>query len=365
MTNADISEQVLGLVRTGSPAAEAEVLVYAADAALTRFANSSIHQNVAESTTAVRLRVHADGRTAAGSTTVTDADGLRALVERTLAAARLSPPDPRWPGLTPPAPVTVMEVDPQTAHAGPAQRASRVAAFVAAGAGLETAGYCATSYEQVWFANSAGHLASAQAARARMDAIARSGGCDGVARSATGRIADLDGSVLGARAAAKARALADPVQLPPGQYEVVLEPTAVADLVQFIALYGFNAKAVAEGRSFVDVGQAQFAPGISLVDDATMPAGAGLTFDAEGTPKRRLHLIDGGVSTALTHDRRTAALAGTASTGHALPGGGAWARRRPTCTCCPPAPAHRPKWTARRPTRPWPNWSRRSVGACW
>ena len=49
--------------------------------ALTRFANSFIHQNVAEATTTVRLRLHVDGRTAAGSTTVTDADGLRGLVE--------------------------------------------------------------------------------------------------------------------------------------------------------------------------------------------------------------------------------------------------------------------------------------------
>ena len=45
--------------------------------ALTRFANSAIHQNVADATTTVRLRLHLDGRTAGGSTTVTDADGLR------------------------------------------------------------------------------------------------------------------------------------------------------------------------------------------------------------------------------------------------------------------------------------------------
>src|SRR5258706_10292115 len=109
MASSDISEQVVDLVRAGSPAAAAEVIVWAGDQALTRFANSAIHQNVAESTTAVRLRVHADGRTAAGSTTMTDADGLRALVDRTLAAARLSPPDPLSPGLTTRAPVETTE----------------------------------------------------------------------------------------------------------------------------------------------------------------------------------------------------------------------------------------------------------------
>lgn len=322
--SADLTANVIDLVRAANPAAEAEVVVSATDRAVTRFANSFIHQNVAESTTGVRLRVHADGRTASGATTLTGAAGLRDLVERTLAAARLSPPDPLWAGLAPPAPVADGEVDEPTAHADPADRARRVADFVAAAHGLETAGYCGTVSERDWFANSAGQVASTWFAQAAMDAIARAGTADGVARLASGRLSDLDGAVLGARAAAKARAGADPVELPPGRYEVVLEPTAVIDLVQIMAGYGFNAKAVAERRSFVELDQAQFDPTISLVDDPDDPRGVGASFDAEGTPKRRLALIDAGVSHALTHDRRSAALAGVPSTGHALPGGGAW-----------------------------------------
>ena len=46
---------------------EAEVRLTTGVESLTRFANSFIHQNVAESGTAVRLRLHVDGRTAAGS----------------------------------------------------------------------------------------------------------------------------------------------------------------------------------------------------------------------------------------------------------------------------------------------------------
>ena len=56
--------------------------------ALTRFANSYIHQNMADATTSVRLLLHLDGRTAVGSTTELG-DGLRALVDRTIAATRL------------------------------------------------------------------------------------------------------------------------------------------------------------------------------------------------------------------------------------------------------------------------------------
>src|SRR4051812_14221141 len=105
MSELAIAARVIELVRRlAGPQAQAEVGAFHQAEALTRFANSAIHQNVAEAGTPLRLRLHLDGRTAAGSTTVTDAAGLESLVERTIAASRLSPPDPVWPGLTPPTP---------------------------------------------------------------------------------------------------------------------------------------------------------------------------------------------------------------------------------------------------------------------
>jgi predicted Zn-dependent protease len=185
--------RVVDLVRAANPGAEAEVVVETAEHALTRFANSYIHQNVADATTSVRLRLHVDGRTAAGSSTVTDADGLRGLVDRTLAAAALCPPDPQWPGLTRPLPVTdAPAVDEETAAADPAARAARVRAFVTAAGGLETAGYCSTTSWSTAFANSAGQSAAARSALAALDAIARDGLADGVSRAATTRLSELD-----------------------------------------------------------------------------------------------------------------------------------------------------------------------------
>jgi predicted Zn-dependent protease len=319
-----IAGQVLDLVRAAAgPDAEAEVLVETEELALTRFANSFIHQNVADATTAVRLRVHLDGRSVVGSSTVLD--GLDGLVTRTVAAARVAPLDPTWPGLAPAVPLESSgNVDGETATATPAERASRVRAFVDAAGGLETAGYCRTSTTRVAFANSAGQALIASTTEAAMDAIARTGTSDGLARLSSVRLADLDGAVLGARAAAKARAGADPVELPPGRYEVVLEPTAVGDVLGMLAFYGFNAKAVAERRSFIQVGAAQFDEKVTLVDNVTAPDAVGLPFDVEGTPRRLLTLAERGVTVAVVHDRRTAARAATESTGHAILGGAAW-----------------------------------------
>ncbi|MEV4344886.1 TldD/PmbA family protein [Actinoplanes sp. NPDC049596] len=337
-----LAARVIELVReVAGPAAEAEVTVRHDAEALTRFANSAIHQNVAEATTTVRLRLHFEGRTASSSTTVVAPAGLRGLVERTVEAARLSPPDITWPGLTPPSPLhgsagyhgsgersgLDFGFDEATARATPAERALRVADFVRAADGLETAGYCRTTYTSAAFANSAGQSVEGRTAEAAMDGIARLDGADGVARLAGGRLADLDGAALGARAAAKARAGQSPVELPPGRYEVVLEPEAVADLLDNFAVFGFNGKAFAQKQSFAELEAEQFDPAVTIVDEPLGSRGEpapGLPFDIEGTPRESLVLVRDGVTKAVAHDRASAADAGTGSTGHASPASRSW-----------------------------------------
>ncbi|AGZ46015.1 TldD/PmbA family protein [Actinoplanes friuliensis] len=319
----DIAGRVIELTRRlAGTGAEAEAVADHSAQALTRFANSAIHQNVADATTTVWLRLHLDGRTAAGSTTVTDADGLQSLVERTIAASRLSPPDAAWPGLTAPAPLRPVEAfDEATAAASPRERAERVRDFVQAADGLETAGFCRTAYSSGGFVNTAGQSVEGRAAEAAMDGIARLDGADGVSRRASEHLADLDGAALGARAAAKARAGGRPIELPPGRYEVVLEPTAVADLLSNLATFGFNGKSFAQHQSFAELGTQQFDPAITITDE---PLGATLPFDLEGTPRDTLVLVRDGITTAVSHDRTSAAEAGATSTGHASGSSRSW-----------------------------------------
>jgi predicted Zn-dependent protease len=333
----DIAQQVLSYAAPSS--AEVEVSVDRYAVALTRFANSFIHQNVADTTTSVRLRLHLDGRTATGATTVTSADGLRDLVERTLAASRLCPPDPGWPGLTAPAPLAGEgSYDEATAAASPDERAERVRTFVAAAGGLQTAGFCRTALWTGALANSAGQSVTGRTTQAQMDGVARLDGADGVARISTGQLSDIDGAGLGARAAGKARAAADPVELPAGRFEVVLAPTAVVDLLDNLAFFGFNGKALVERRTFAAPGEQQFDPAITIASQGPESGGPGWPFDSEGTPKRRLVLVDAGVTRAVAHDRRTAAKAGTESTGHAGAGSATWGPM-PNALSLSPAPS--------------------------
>ena len=321
-----IADRVVELVRSKAPDAETEVTVHGGTAALTRFANSFIHQNVAEAVSHVLLRVAVDGRTAATSLDgPTDDETLSKLIDGVLEAARVRPEDPEWPGLAPVAEAPrVDHWDEATAAASPDERARRVRDFVAAAGGLETAGACSTDAGIVAFANSAGQRLSGRATAAGLDGIARTGTSDGSGRSSSVRLDDIDGGVLGQLAAAKARGAADPTDLEPGRYEVILEPNSVANLIQFLFVYGFNGRALEEGRSFVKFGEKQLDDSIDLRDDVTDARHVGIPFDVEGTPRRRVDVVEAGISKAVLHTRRTAARAGVDSTGHAVEGGEQW-----------------------------------------
>jgi predicted Zn-dependent protease len=304
--------------------AEAVLSAVMGTSSLTRFANSRIHQNVTEEVSSVVVTVALDGgRVARASTTRVDDDGLSALVERALAAAALRPPDPDFAGFAPAAPVAdVDHWDEATAGATPDERAAVVADFVAAGEGLEAAGYCATaSYHHV-LAATTGQRVAGRSSSAELDGIFRAATtgrpADGAAQVASIRLGDVDGAACGRRAAAKARGGLDARSLAPGLYEVVLEPRAVASALAFPALLGVNGKAYAEGTSYVHLGEQQWDRAVDIWDDATDPRALGRAYDPEGTPKRRVDLVRAGVSVGLAHDRRSAALAGVGSTGHSV-----------------------------------------------
>ena len=321
----DLAGRVLELVGSVAPGAGAEVHVVARSRALTRFARSFVHQNVVDTTETVRLRVVVDGSWAAVETDRADADALTRAVEAAVAAARLRPADTAFPGLAPAGPATDGgNWDDATADATPDQRAAVVREFVDAAGGLETAGYVRTERTEAAYANTLGRTATGRTTSAAADGIARVPGADGVARHGAVSLSSLDGAALGATAAAKARAGADPVELPPGEYEVVLEPSCVADVLDFLATYGFNGRSVAEGRSFVRVGEVQFDPAVRLWDGPDDALSTSLPYDADGTARRRVDLVDAGVTAAVLHDRRTGAALGAGSTGQAVPGGERW-----------------------------------------
>jgi predicted Zn-dependent protease len=308
-----LAGRVVGFVDVGGrqgEQVEANVTVTRTRHGLTRFANSFIHQHVGEDTVTVTLHAAVGGRVASATTTAVSDEALRDLVERTLASA--APPQ-EVPGTG--------HLDETTAEADPAARAAGVKAFVDAGPDLRAAGFLDTEANWVAFASTAGHHAAGAASRATIDGIHQTGSSAGGAHQTSYRSDELDAAAAGALAADRARRSETFVDVEPGQLEVVLGPEAVATMITFLSVYGFNAKAHLEGGSFAQLGEQQFDPGITLLEDPEDPRAIGLPFDAEGTPRRRFTLVEDGVTRSLAYDRRTALRAGTTTTGNSVPGG--------------------------------------------
>jgi PmbA protein len=308
---------------------EAEALVTGEDSALTRFANSEIHQNVAETNIAINLRVVIGKRVGVASSGRTDGEGLRRLADSAIAIARVVEELDDWGGL--PGPTDIQAVaaaySPATATATPEFRAEAARAVIAAAdeAGVVAYGSFATGLESMAVANSRGARASGTRTTSQLITVSMGpGGGSGYAEAVAVDATTIDAAALGREAASKARATADPISVEPGDYPVVLEEYAVVDLLDMLGYLGFSALAVQEERSFAEPGRRIGSDLVTIVDDGYDPAGLPLPFDFEGVAKQRVSLVEAGVCRDVVYDAQTAARAGVPSTGHGLPAPNPW-----------------------------------------
>jgi PmbA protein len=318
-----LAERLLGLAAAAG-ATEAEVLAMGDDSALTRFANSEIHQNVAEQNLQLSLRFVDGRRVGVVSSNRTDDEGLRHLAERAAAVARNSAELEGWAGL--PERTSIAPIDAaysaSTAGASPELRAEQARAVIAAADEADVVAYgsFATGTESIAVANSKGIRAAQVRTTSQLITVSMGpDGGSGYAESAAVDASTIDGSALGREASAKAKASANAVAIEPGDYPVVLEEYAVVDILDMLGYLGFSALAVEEGRSFAEPGRRIGAESVSIWDDGRDPSGLPMAFDYEGVAKERVSLVEDGVCRDVVYDAQTAGRAGRRSTGHGLP----------------------------------------------
>jgi predicted Zn-dependent protease len=85
---------IFNRIKKLSTADEVEVLVSGGQFALTRFANNTIHQNVAEENHVVSVRTVFGGKTARAFTNKFDEESLRQVVRASESLAKVQHPDP-------------------------------------------------------------------------------------------------------------------------------------------------------------------------------------------------------------------------------------------------------------------------------
>ena len=302
---------------------EADLWVHRRRAAVARYSRSSIHQNALSDETHVQARAIVGGAIGAASGGSLAPEALRALLARAAALARLGPANADWPGLAPrstyPEP---RSFDAATAAAGPRDQAAAIGRVcdAAAASGFRAAGTHSLDLTEDAVANTNGVAAYAPATVAYLRALVQGGhGGSGYADDLSCRIADLDPAGVAARASDKCALDRDRRILPPGDYEAVFEEDAVAEILRILSLTGLSGESVRDGRSFMAgaIGERVTGPRLTLHDDALDPRQLAVPFDPEGTPKRRVALVEAGVARGPVHDRWSAKALGTASTGHA------------------------------------------------
>lgn len=316
----EIAERVLSL----SAANQTEVIIMSEDSGLTRFANSYIHQNVAERNVGLRVRAVVGKKIGVASSNDLSQEALERVVERAMTIAKLQPENPDFTSL--PSPATVAEIeafDEATASFNPEDRAKAVGLVcqLALNNGLIASGAFTTGAGELAVANSLGIFAYYSTTTADINTVIMSDDSAGYAAATAWKVGEINTEVVGAEAVEKALQTRNPRELSPGRYPVILEEYAVADMLETLAYLGFGALAVQEGRSFMvdSFGKQIMSDAISIWDDGLDPTGLPMPFDFEGVPRQRVDLIKGGVAEAVVYDSYTAGKEGRASTGHGLP----------------------------------------------
>ncbi|MGH9488085.1 MAG: TldD/PmbA family protein [Terriglobales bacterium] len=290
---------------------ELEVTLEETNSELTRFANNTIHQNVAESSLTLSLRSQLEGRTARATSHRLDPQGIADLVARTLSLTRSQAPDPDLLSMAAAAALQPVDRwDDTTAALTPADRAASVAAMVdiARRESMTAAGICSSQHSASAVTNSNGLEAFYRSTGAEYSVTMLNGDSSGWAKAGSVHWSQLD-AASGARiAAAKARASAHPSDAPAGRYTVILEPAAVLDLLIFV-MWDFGAQAILDQRSFLSgrLGQKLFGDNVTIADDCFHALQSGPPFDGEGVPRRRVPLVENGWVRNVVFSRQSAA----------------------------------------------------------
>jgi len=316
-----LAERIIKL----SEADETEVEIHIGSDALTRFANNTIHQNVAEQTLGISVRAVVDGRTARSSTNKTDEESLRRVVASAAHLAHNQPKNPDLlPMLTRQKYQKVARFSGATSAANPQIRARAVTKVcrMADKAKQTAAGIFSSGSVHSVMANSKGLFARYEQTRAEFSVTILEKDSSGWAKSTSYDIREIDPEALAESASRKAANSRNPRELEPGHYTAILDPAAVLDLVGFL-FYDFAGTAVLDKRSCLTgrLGKKLFGENITLWDDVYHPLQLGQPFDGEGVPRQKVLLIDRGVPKSLVYSRATAKKMKTRPTGHgfALP----------------------------------------------
>ena len=315
MLTQDQAANIFTRIKKHATAEEVECLFYGGRSALTRFANNTIHQNVAEENYGVSVRTVFSGRTARATTNKFDDQSLRDVVSASESLARVQERDTDLlpvPDAGEGARAT-LEIPSRhfqaTAALTPEQRAEAVGKIVSIAQKhrLTTAGIFSSAEGVEGIFNSRGLSNWHTQTSAEISITMLAEDSSGWQKSNSPDVTKLNPQALAETAAKKAVESAGPREISAGKYTVIFEPAAVLDMVGFM-FFDFGGLAILDQRSFLNnrIGPRLFGENISIWDDVAHPLQAGPSFDGEGVRRKNVQLVENGVVKRLVYARATA-----------------------------------------------------------
>jgi PmbA protein len=315
MLTHDQAADIFSRIKKYSTADEVEGLFYGGRSALTRFANNTIHQNVAEENYGVSVRTVFGGRTARATTNRFDDHSLKDVVKASQDLAKVQEPDADLlpiPNAGEGARATQglpSRHFAETARITPDQQAEGVGKIVSIALKhkLTTAGIYSSSESIEGIFNSRGLSNWHTQTSAEVSITMLAPDSSGWQKSNSPNVANLNPQVLAEIAAKKAVESATPREIPAGKYTVILEPAAVLDITGFM-FFDFGGLAILDQRSFLNnrIGKNLFGENISIWDDVAHPLQSGPSFDGEGLRRQKVQLVEKGTVKRLVYARATA-----------------------------------------------------------
>lgn len=303
---------------------QAEALLISGENGLTRYANSFIHQNVSEHNTKAIFRVALGKKIGICSTNSFKKDDLLKTLSSAYRIASHQRENHDFPGFPLKQKLTkVKTFFKKTADFSPKQRAEIVKKICdkATSHNLNVAGSFSTSQSEIAVLNTNGVHAYQPFTSASINLVVMSDNSSGYAEDMNRDVTQIDFEGLTETAIQKCLDSKNPKQIEPGEYDVILEPTAVGNLFEWLSIIGLGAKQYQEGTSFLcdKMGKKVMGDNFTLTDDGINENGLPFPFDFEGFPKKKVVLIEKGIAKNLVYDSQTAYKDKVKSTGHALP----------------------------------------------
>ena len=199
---------------SASSADQTEIVLIANESALTRFANSAIHQNVYETQhRGPRPRRRRHGGPASAVSNSLEPDALAGAAETATAIARLQPENPDFPGLARPAPVEPVAALPRDHRGVPPERRARGVKTIcdlAVEQGLVASGAFGTRCPSWPWRTRCGIFAYDAGTRAQLTTVVMSDDSSGYAERAAVDVAAIDAEARGARGGGQSGAQPQP-----------------------------------------------------------------------------------------------------------------------------------------------------------